>query len=458
MQLTEEQQTIVKAASGPNNLFISAMAGCAKTTTLLAAADASQTAGLALAFNRSVANHIKPKLPSYFRTFTLNGLGHLAWLNRVKPLHLDQDKQRRILAGVLPKRVNRDKYYLLCRAISLSQARGLTKNSLKPDFAPTLIELGLELSDACTLQSVLDKIEEEALAGIISFDDQIWAPVALGSYVPRFPLVLVDEAQDLSPIQHQLVASTLNPTSRLFVVGDPRQAIYAWRGAHSNSMPALHKLRLAWQDLPLTTTFRCPKRIVSRLQSITPGFTAFDTNCDGNIEKLPRYKLLERLAPGMAVLCRTNAPLIEMAAHLISEQIPFDLAGRDLAPSLRRIVNKTKSVSPDAIDQAENAELAKYPFAGEETTSLICDRYNCLRALISHFSPKSPDDLLELIDRLFAKPDADAVILTTIHRAKGLEWPVVAILPSNANSGSQEANLRYVAETRTSNTLLLVEE
>jgi hypothetical protein len=60
-------------------------------------------------------------------------------------------------------------------------------------------------------------------------------PALFGGTYPKFPLVLIDEYQDLSPIDHAMVAK-LCKSSRQIGVGDDAQSIYAFRGAKAGSM------------------------------------------------------------------------------------------------------------------------------------------------------------------------------------------------------------------------------
>jgi superfamily I DNA/RNA helicase len=69
---------------------------------------------------------------------------------------------------------------------------------------------------------------EQAFRGIIDFDDQIYMPTLFGGSWPQFPLVMIDEAQDLSPINHAMLSKLVK--HRLIAVGDPYQSIYGFRG------------------------------------------------------------------------------------------------------------------------------------------------------------------------------------------------------------------------------------
>lgn len=84
--------------------------------------------------------------------------------------------------------------------------------------------------------------------GLVDFDDLLTRAVALlgvdgdprTRWRGRFDHVLVDEAQDLTPLQWRLVEALAGPdAAALFVVGDPDQSIYGWRGAAPDTLSDL---------------------------------------------------------------------------------------------------------------------------------------------------------------------------------------------------------------------------
>src|SRR5690606_15559153 len=77
---TEEQLAIIEAATKTeDNLIISALAGAAKTSTLVMVAEAVKSPMLCLAFNRRIADEMRQRLPSHCEAMTLNSLGHRVW-------------------------------------------------------------------------------------------------------------------------------------------------------------------------------------------------------------------------------------------------------------------------------------------------------------------------------------------------------------------------------------------
>ena len=80
------------------------------------------------------------------------------------------------------------------------------------------------------------------------------------SYIPKYQHVLVDEYQDINTLQFELI-ELLNPDN-LFVVGDPRQSIYGWRGSKIEFILDFEKIYSDTAVLQLSTNYRSKKKIV----------------------------------------------------------------------------------------------------------------------------------------------------------------------------------------------------
>jgi superfamily I DNA/RNA helicase len=100
----------------------------------------------------------------------------------------------------------------------------------------------------------------------------IFMPTIFAAPFPSYKLVMVDEAQDLSLIQHVML-NKLCRASRLIAVGDPCQSIYGFRGAHQDSMDHLKKT-FDMETLYLTTSFRCPVAVTQLAQRRAPDMNA----------------------------------------------------------------------------------------------------------------------------------------------------------------------------------------
>lgn len=506
---TDEQQAIVEATSGSESLMIQAYAGCAKTTTLELASKRIRVPALALAFNKGIADELKGRFAGNFTVKTMNGLGFGAWMRRL-PAVASWKLEDRKLGKLISEVLKREKL-----ALSMGQwaglrdlVQGIMQAGISPGdegepLLPDTIEswtavadsLGLSPEDLDLLydpaREVLSRSIQQAKQGFISFDDQIYCPVVLGGKWPKFPQLLVDEAQDLNALQHRILGLSLREDGKLIACGDSRQSIYGFRGSHSDSMGQIAGLRPRWRNLPLAMTFRCPKVIVDRQQGHAPGFRAFAGNREGKVYQLgvapsaeadPEWKWeeVQKLAEGrdVAVLCRNNGPLLKLAFRLIRRGIGCQMLGRDIGKGLEVLSRKLSPEDGEGIveflskltdfrDREVDKLLANDQ---EERVAAVDDKVECLRA-VAEAEVRNVGELRQLLGELFSRKGCQ-ITLSSIHKAKGLEWEVVLFLdpwriPSKwarvaAQKGDrreleQELNLRYVAETRTKDLLLLAD-
>jgi hypothetical protein len=177
---------------------------------------------------------------------------------------------------------------------------------------------------------------------IVNFDDMIWLPVVRNLSLYKHDLLLVDEAQDLNPVQQQLA---LRAGERIILCGDPRQAIYGFAGADTDSIPNMQKMlestSRGCEVFPLNKTFRCGKKIVAEANDIVPDYYAFEGNHDGEIQpEFSAEQLLETCETGDMVVCRTNAPLVGPAFRFIANGKKAQIVGGKIGEQLLSFVKK----------------------------------------------------------------------------------------------------------------------
>lgn len=508
MTPTDEQEAI-RAAAPRGNTMVSAYAGCAKTTTIELAAGAIKSPALALAFNVSIKKEMAGRLPPNFTVMTMNGLGYGA-LRRALPNVSFGEPEPRKISKLITRFAKDNKIELLSeqwdiakQVVTRAMQWGIVPRDegQKPLSEDNEVTWGLLMDGLGILRedqdffhhiayNVLEWNNRLVLDGVVSFDDQVYYSTCIAGKFPLFPHMIVDEAQDLSPLNHAMLELARRPDGKLMIVGDPKQAIYAFRGADSESMARLRELRPTWTDLPLTLTFRCPKLVVTRQQGHAPGFRAAETNRPGSFFDMGREDPLtfERSwtwkdvmgrvgeSRSLAIICRNNAPLLSMAFKLLRRRISIKMLGRDIGTGLIALSRKlfpADDMSRDSMLgvlgewEDHEVDLATANDKLEQADS-IRDRAESLRAVISFGEVEDSGRLRQALRALFEREDGQ-VILSTIHKAKGLEWDAVLHLdpwriPSKwateaARHGDktqlqQEMNLLYVCETRTRDLLL----
>ena len=191
-------------------------------------------------------------------------------------------------------------------------------------------------------------------AGLLDFEDILEEsrrllesdPDMLARWREQFRYILIDEYQDTSPLQLQLLKMLAGSSANLFAVGDDDQSIYAFRGADSSLM-----LRFP-QDFPgaklyrLSDCYRCSPQILSAAGSlirhnkkryakalksraadgplpILAGFRESGAELKA-LTGLLRKEWEKSPAPGsLAVLCRSRFSLRRVAAALAGAGLPF---------------------------------------------------------------------------------------------------------------------------------------
>jgi AAA domain/UvrD-like helicase C-terminal domain len=299
---------------------------------------------------------------------------------------------------------------------------------------------------------------EPDAANRISFDDMVWLPVAKGWVTPRYDLVVIDEAQDMNLPQLEAAVRSCRASGRIVVVGDDRQAIYGFRGAASDGMGAM-KDRLDARTFGLTVTYRCPKVVVAEAAKIVPDYHAADAAPEGSILGCQLNHALRQITPGDALLSRSNAPLVSAYLGLLRAGTPARIQGREIGDQLMGMVRKLKAKSvPDFFRKLgiwARKQTARRPKSADE----IRDQHDTLAAIAEGCS--SVSEIERRMGTMFSDTDRGypCVVLSTVHKAKGLEWDRVFMLEWTFKHASDEdQNIYYVAITRTKKTLVFVEK
>lgn len=473
---TDEQLAIIEATrTSKDNLLVNALAGTGKTSTIEMLCRAiTDIPILYIAFNKRVVTEAKERMPGHVECLTQNSLGHRVWAQATgRKLVLANDKMRTILRAVISDQPRRAQETLWD---DYSDIMTWLQRAKRDGFVPTIwdgpvkrlysslrewaskygeVPEHIEIINTCLCRSI-----SAAYEGGIDFDDQIYMPVLFSGTWPRFPLTVIDEAQDLSPLNHEMLASLVG-NRRLIAVGDPWQSIYAFRGAICNGMDALAS-RFAMKRLTLSMTFRVPKVGVERARTRVPFFIAHEANPAGEVIELTSWGPSD-IPTEAAILCRNNAPLLSLAFKLLRANRAIKLVGMDIGANLVRALKKLGP--PTLTGQALSQALAKWrtaQLAAGRAPAGVEDRFECLTALC--FGRTSLGDAILAATDLFKREGP--IQLLSIHRSKGLEWNEVFHLdpwriPSkyadpDSEEWEQELNVRYVGETRFKRTMYLV--
>ncbi len=467
---TPEQGEAVKRYLEGQDLKLVAVAGSGKTTTLRFMAEAEpKKKVLYLAFNRAIKEEGERVFPENAAVRTLHGFAHSQVVNWDYQKKLDKGKDNlppRAIAEVLELPRER---YLLAYVIRDTLNAFLTSAADAPTLAhlPASYRLlreqkkGWDLEAEYVLKSVrlLWKLMQDPRDPFPLTHDGYVKMWSQGNPVIRgYDAVLVDEAQDLSPVFLNVLEAHQGKLQRVYV-GDPRQQIYAWRGA-VNAMG-----RLEAPEARLTWSFRFGVELAEAVRAY------FDYLGDPLpvTGKAPWSTQISMEAPEepFTVLARTNAGVVEAVAQLA--------LGRSDKPKVHVVggVEELARLLLDA-DDLKHGRPRSFPHP-ELSMVWTWEELEMLAQELHHPTAKTLLRLAQRYDLAKLAPalrgvhvdeeGAATYVLSTAHKAKGREWDKVflwddylevwepKVRQTYQEKGDEEElreaeNLLYVAMTR----------
>lgn len=481
--------------NGTGNAIIEAVAGSGKTTSLVESVSRMDGYVFLGAFNKSMGDELKDRTKGMknVKASTLHGAGFGALRFRYKDISVDANKVRDIAYGLIESEDREDLEPFVAFALKLV---GLAKDTGIGFFC--VIEDDSAWFDLIDKFDVADLLEEKLsvekgikfaqallrrsnkIKNVVDFSDMIYMVLVDGIHMLQNDWVLIDEAQDTNPTRRALAKKMLKPRGRLIAVGDPHQAIFGFTGADNDALDQIRK-EFGAITLPLTVTYRCPKKVVELARNWVSHIEAHDSAPDGEIinakaEDVFGDKSTYTFTPDDVILCRNNAPLISTAFTLIRRGIACRIEGRDIGVQLANLAGKWKvkrlDTLRDRLEKYREREIQKAMAKGQEQKAdSIADRVDCLFILIERAEEKrlDVDGLIAMIYDMFSDADKapkDVLTLSSVHKFKGHERKRVFLLGRNEYMPSpyarqqwqreQEDNLIYVAVTRAMETLVEV--
>lgn len=490
--------------AGDRNLIISAVAGAGKTSTILEALELipSDRQVVFLAFNKSIAEELALRVPGHVAAKTLNGLGFAALMGFFRSKGLSSPKLDRHKTRTLCEHFMTDEELELYgtavgKLVGLAKGQGLIPHgddcrhgapfegllednldnwmwmidrwdvdlpeedfkrrdpvAVSIDFARKVLDAGLRTSK------------------VVDFDDQLYMTLAYNANLRRFDWVFIDEAQDINPVQRELVARARRRGGRVVAVGDPCQAIYGFRGADSESMKAIQE-RFDCLELPLHVSYRCPRAVVAEAQKVVSHIQSHERAPEGVFLGERKSHRDTDFQPGDMVVCRKNAPLLKVCYSNIRRGISSFVLGRDIGAGLIALVKKLKADSVEDLAKKlelwEDKEIARIEAAdskgADEKVDSIQDRAECLRVFLE--MADTVEVIIDRIDSMFGDKGEKRgqTMLCTVHKSKGLEADRVFLLDRDSMPSKwatqpwqleQERNLIYVAVTRAKRELVYI--
>jgi len=487
------QQTIYDfVTSGEGSAVVEAVAGAGKTTTLVGAVERMTGSVAMCAYNSKMGAELKERVAHLKNvragTFHSVGFGALRYALRSVEVDKTGKKVRNIATRLVADTAAEGWEAAIDQLVSMAMqmgffVRGLVERPTLTDWLDQVArhEIDQKLPEGADMGlfvRLAQRTLEEAFSqrDVISFDDMIYMPLRMDLRFFKNDWVLVDEAQDTNPTRREMARRMLAPGGRLIAVGDPRQAIFGFTGADADSLELI-KTQFSAITLPLTVTYRCPKAVVRVARQFVSHIEAAASAPEGEHLHMSRVEMLQFARPGDAILCRYNKHLVSLCFRLIREGRPAKIEGRSIGEGLAALAGrwkvKTLEALRDRLDAYFEREFEKARQREDETKAeQLEDQRETMRVLVDRGAEQGVTTvagLQAMIRDMFddVGNSRSLIVLSSVHRSKGLEWPRVFIygreqfMPSPRAKQpwqqEQEINLIYVALTRAQETLVDVE-
>ena len=300
-----------------------------------------------------------------------------------------------------------------------------------------------------------------AMAGMIEAEPSVALQVR-----EQYRFFVVDEYQDVSPLQHDLLSLWLGERRDLCVVGDASQTIYSFAGARSDYLLDFPK---RWEDatvVRLEQNYRSTGSIVAtanqlmrgRAGALTLRAHASEIGTEPGVREYPSdmaeargiaQNIVELIESGthpedIAVLFRVNVQAAFLETALGDVGVSYQIRGSkrffDLA-EVKQAVMQLRAASVSIIGEplfksvSDVLRSLGWSQSAPEAQGAVRDRWESLNAIMGLVDQAAPETTFrqftdELMERQAGQhePTVSAVTLATLHSAKGLEWDAVFLI------------------------------
>jgi DNA helicase-2/ATP-dependent DNA helicase PcrA len=369
---------------------------------------------------------------------------------------------------------------------------------------------GISVDRMASLQRSYETLKDSRRQ--IDFEDVLLIAAGMVEAEPRvaqqvreqYRFFVVDEYQDVSPLQHDLLRLWLADRNDVCVVGDASQTIYSFAGASPDYLLGFGSEYEDAVVLRLDENYRSTPAIIDAANklmrgragaldlhpasSVTgpePAITGHDTDSAEarSVANAIATEIAAGVAPeSIAILFRINVQSQVLETALGDAGVAYLVRGatrffdqREVKEALMLLRGASVTTATEPLFKTVSDVLRSIGWSQQppETAGAVRDRWDSLNALM-RLAEETPTGttLRQFVDDLFERqaaqhePTLSAVTLATLHSAKGLEWESVYIVglsdglmpisyAKDAAAIDEERRLLYVGVTRARRRLAL---
>jgi DNA helicase-2/ATP-dependent DNA helicase PcrA len=525
--LDAEQRTVARTLLGP--VAVLAGAGTGKTRAIthriaygVATGTYSPNHVLALTFTTRAAGELRSRLRALgagavqartFHAAAMSQLGYF-WPDTVggHAPGLVESKGRVIAhaADTIGLRVDTPTLRDLAGEVEWRKVQRLTYDEYEAAASERTMPRDTSPSRVVDLMRAYERLKDDRRQ--MDFEDVLLATLGMVESEPRvasyvrqqYRFFVVDEYQDVSPVQHDLLRAWLGGRDDLCVVGDASQTIYSFTGASSRYLLGFGSEFPRASVVRLERNYRSTREVVHAANTLmrgqpgaldlvaqesTPGPDPVVLPCvhDGDEAATIARRIAELVTGGAAygdcaVLFRVGAQSAAIESALARNGIPYRVQGGKRffeRPEVKLAVHHMRG---EAVRQTDDEllrrvelvlQISGWTRTAPEGTGAVREQWDALQAIMQLAESAPADTTMQqftadLVDRAAThhEPELDAVTLATLHSSKGLEWPHVVLagvaeglLPisyATTDDGiDEERRLFYVGITRARRSLTM---
>nr|WP_166780139.1 ATP-dependent helicase [Curtobacterium sp. WW7] len=525
--LDAEQRTVARTLLGP--VAVLAGAGTGKTRAIthriaygVATGTYSPNHVLALTFTTRAAGELRSRLRALgagavqartFHAAAMSQLGYF-WPDTVggHAPGLVESKGRVIAhaADTIGLRVDTPTLRDLAGEVEWRKVQRLTYDEYEAAASERTMPRDTSPSRVVDLMRAYERLKDDRRQ--MDFEDVLLATLGMVESEPRvasyvrqqYRFFVVDEYQDVSPVQHDLLRAWLGGRDDLCVVGDASQTIYSFTGASSRYLLGFGSEFPRASVVRLERNYRSTREVVHAANTLmrgqpgaldlvaqesSPGPDPVVLPCvhDGDEAATIARRIAELVTGGAAygdcaVLFRVGAQSAAIESALARNGIPYRVQGGKRffdRPEVKLAVHHMRG---EAVRQTDDEllrrvelvlQISGWTRTAPEGTGAVREQWEALQAIMQLAESAPADTTMQqftadLVDRAAThhEPELDAVTLATLHSSKGLEWPHVVLagvaeglLPisyATTDDGiDEERRLFYVGITRARRSLTM---